>query len=198
MAKGNGAGIKWLMAHVAHQGDECLIWPFYRMPVKGYGTLGYCGKVWKAHRLMCVLAKGEPPSPEHQAAHSCGRGDDGCVNPRHLSWKTALGNRLDSNEHGTGRPRKPRRLTLDQVEQIRASDRSNNDLAAEYDVHPETIARIFRGETWSEPRSTLTLEQIRTIREAPEDRCLKIGRSLGVNSIKVRKLRAGITFQGVE
>ncbi len=50
---------------------------------------------------MCILAHGEPPTPKHQTAHSCGKGHEGCINPRHLSWKTNQENSLDKREHGT-------------------------------------------------------------------------------------------------
>jgi len=82
--RGNGKCLAWLKERVAYDGEECLIWPFSGNH-QGYGHLGYFGKVVKAHRLMCILAHGEPPTPEHHAAHSCGRGHLGCVHPGHLS-----------------------------------------------------------------------------------------------------------------
>lgn len=102
-ARGQGRGIKWLRAHVDYAGDDCLVWPYFRDPREGYGTMGHEGKVWKAHRLMCVLAHGEPPTPKHQAAHSCGNGRGGCVNPRHLRWTTPRGNAQDRSKHGTAK-----------------------------------------------------------------------------------------------
>lgn len=50
---------------------------------------------------MCQKAHGDPPSPKHDAAHSCGRGHEGCVNPNHLSWKTKKQNQADRITHGT-------------------------------------------------------------------------------------------------
>lgn len=52
---------------------------------------------------MCILAHGEPPSPEHVAAHSCGQGHEGCVNPGHLRWATVAENIADTLKHGTRR-----------------------------------------------------------------------------------------------
>src|SRR5690606_2800217 len=64
---------QWLSDHVDHNGDECLIWPFGRF-ANGYGQV-CINKVNKvASREMCILANGEPPSPSHEAAHSCGNG----------------------------------------------------------------------------------------------------------------------------
>lgn len=50
---------------------------------------------------MCELAHGPAPSGKHQAAHNCGKGHEGCVNPRHLEWKTNKENSIDKIRHGT-------------------------------------------------------------------------------------------------
>lgn len=111
----------WLRAHVGHDGGDCLMWPFGKC--NGYGVLGsgIPGKPAYAHRVMCELANGPAPSPEHEAAHSCGRGDHGCVHPKHVSWKTRGENQKDRAEHGTGNVWGGRgRLTDEQVAQIKA------------------------------------------------------------------------------
>lgn len=89
---------EWMAAHVDHHGDDCLLWPFSGN-WNGYGHLGVNGKVCKAHRVMCTLAHGEPPTPKHVAAHSCH--NPPCVNPDHLSWKTPRENLLDRRADGT-------------------------------------------------------------------------------------------------
>src|SRR5436309_2180466 len=98
--RGKGAAIAFLRALLSHQGDGCVTWPFSRLQ-NGHGTLGYLGKVYRAHQLMCELAHGPRPTLGHQSAHSCGKGHEGCVNPRHLSWKTASENQQDRKLHGT-------------------------------------------------------------------------------------------------
>lgn len=90
----------WLLAHVGYQGDECLIWPFGK-DSRGYGQVSWNRKIRRAHRVMCQLVHGDPPTPEHHAAHSCGNGHKGCVHPQHVSWKTASENQLDRRKHGT-------------------------------------------------------------------------------------------------
>jgi hypothetical protein len=94
----------WLQERIAHDGDECLIWPFFRDPGTGRGRVGDGSRspAW-AHRVMCELAHGPAPTPKHQAAHSCGKGHEGCVNPGHLSWKTVSDNLLDRRQHGTAK-----------------------------------------------------------------------------------------------
>lgn len=99
-AKGSGKAFQWLKDHVGYAGDDCLVWPFSRDGRVGRGRLGHEGKGWWAHRLMCVLAHGEPPTPKHQAAHECGKGHYGCVNPRHLHWKTNAQNQIDRRRNG--------------------------------------------------------------------------------------------------
>ena len=98
--KGKGKTFAWLQAHVAYQGDDCLPWPFAKDNRVGRGLLGYNGKQHWAHRLMCKLAHGEPPTPKHQATHTCGKGHYGCVNPRHLRWATNSQNQLDRRRNG--------------------------------------------------------------------------------------------------
>lgn len=196
-SRGKGRNVQWIRDHLNHKGEECLPWPFGKDD-HGYGQVGYNGKIYRASRLMCIFKHGDPPTPQHQAAHSCGNGHQACTHPEHVFWRTPQENRLESNEHGTGNQRALRRLTIDQVEAIKASNKSYFALAEEYGVHRDTIGKIKRGETWVRPRSKLTLEKIRIIREAPEADCLKIGKSLGVNHTKVRKLRGGISFQGIE
>lgn len=102
----------WLLARTGFVGDECLIWPFCRDGRVGRGRLGVGGIQYWAHRLMCELAHGKPPSPKHQARHSCGNGHLGCVNPKHLSWATNSENQSDRRQHGTQKGAKGSRATI--------------------------------------------------------------------------------------
>lgn len=92
---------RWLQDHKDYpHKDWCLVWPFGRDPRVGRGIVRTGpGKPklpsgW-AHRVMCEMVHGTPPTPQHQAAHSCGNGHLGCVNPHHLSWKTNSENQLE-------------------------------------------------------------------------------------------------------
>lgn len=108
----------WLEAHASHAGDDCLIWPFTRSEQRGYGWVFYKDQRLYAHRLMCEFVHGPAPADKPQASHSCGNGHLGCVNPRHLSWKSNSENQLDRRQHGTVRPR-PVRLNALQIEAAR-------------------------------------------------------------------------------
>ena len=96
-------GIDWLRAHVDFDGEGCLLWPRFR-DVNGYGRVSVRvdgkTKIRWAHRVMCELVNGPCP-PDHEAAHSCGRGKFGCVHPKHLEWKTQTANQIDRAQHGT-------------------------------------------------------------------------------------------------
>lgn len=114
--------LEFLQSLVGHKGDDCVRWPF-SCESNGRGHLGYNGKIVRAHRLLCEMVKGPPPSPMHHAAHSCGNGHLACVNPNHLSWKTQAENERDKKAHGTargGNGHVPSRLTPAQISDIRA------------------------------------------------------------------------------
>lgn len=118
--KGKGKAFAWMQAHVAYEGDECLTWPFSRDGRVGRGRIQHNGKQAWAHRFMCELAHGPAPTPKHQAGHNCGKGHEGCVNPRHLEWKTNAQNQLDRAAHGTVMRKWTKKLTAAQGEQMRA------------------------------------------------------------------------------
>lgn len=104
-----------------YQGDDCLMWPYSR--TKGYAMMIQSKRTIYISRLVCEARNGLPPSPDHQAAHSCGKGHLGCVTPRHLSWKTRKENMADTVPHGThkrGERHPLAKLNGDQVREIQA------------------------------------------------------------------------------
>lgn len=119
--RGQGKCFLWLNDRQHIDDGPCLIWPFHRHPT-GYGSFGYLNEMYYAHRFMCELVHGPAPSPKHQASHSCGQGHEGCVHPKHLSWKTVQENLLDRRQHGTVRGNPygwTGKLTDDQIAYIR-------------------------------------------------------------------------------
>lgn len=146
--RGKGRNMAWILAHVDHQGPDCLIWPFGKTDT-GYGQLGHMGKVHKAHRVMCEKAHGPPPSPEHEAAHDCGNGMGGCIHPGHLEWKTPSENQFDRARHGTAvtsRYGSVGKLTKMQRQEIidLKGKLPQREIAKMYGVHFETISRWQR------------------------------------------------------
>lgn len=152
--KGKGKRFLWLVERADIADGDCLIWPFYRNP-NGYGQFGHLGTQHWAHRMMCELANGTPPTPKHEASHSCGRGNQGCVHPKHLKWKTKVENRADCAIHGTevrvrGGSNKGR-LTVDQVDEIRSLKGIERqvDLAARFGISWQSVSMIQRGKMYS-------------------------------------------------
>lgn len=149
---GKGAAMAWINHHASYDADFCLVFPFYRDP-NGYGMMGYLGKNYYAHRLMCETVHGPAPGDGYEAAHSCGNGDGGCCNPRHLSWKTKVGNRQDSFAHGTGVRNTGGpvgRLTADQIMQIKdlKGQMTHVEIAAKFGISAPSVRAIFTGKMY--------------------------------------------------
>lgn len=147
----NGDHIAWLTRAAAHEGEDCLIWPFGKNR-SGYGHTRHDGLQTGAHRVVCILAHGEPPFLWAQAAHSCNT--PSCCNPNHLSWKTSLANHDDKRIHGTisrGEDLPQTVLTRADVLSIdrQLSLKTKTQLALEYGVSTGTIKSIANGQTWS-------------------------------------------------
>lgn len=136
-----------------YEGNECLIWP-YSGNGNGYGKITYDGKRQYVHRAVCEEIHGPAPTPEHEAAHSCGNGDGGCVNSDHLSWKTRVQNQADKLVHGThqnGERNTQAKLTVDDVREIRALQGSmpKSKIAKRFGIHPGQVSKIHRRERWA-------------------------------------------------
>lgn len=131
--------------------EKCWDWP-YAFNGVGYGKLGWHGAVVDAHRLVCLLAHGDPAQPKMDAAHSCG--NRACINPHHLRWATRKQNHADMLGHGTlewGENRYNSKLTASDVIEIRtlcASGLSHSTIAQRYGVVPSLVSRIKTGKAW--------------------------------------------------
>lgn len=137
-----------------YDGDDCLIWPFSKRK-EGYGRIKIGDALYSPHRIICEFENGPPPSDIHHAAHSCGRGIDGCVSRRHLAWKLPVDNEADKILHGTvclGERSPSARLTEASVRSILTRRQSENisftALAAEFGVDRTTISRVVRRKYW--------------------------------------------------
>lgn len=135
-----------------YEGDDCIIWPFSRNK-RGYGRISRDGKQHNAHHIVCMEAHGEPPSPSHESAHSCGRGHEGCVTKRHLRWATRAENHADKIVHDThnrGERHARSKLTDAQAAEIRErkGQATCAALAQEYGVAPSTVCDIQNGKRY--------------------------------------------------
>jgi hypothetical protein len=150
--KGKGRGVTFLRSLLDTEQAECVTWPLFRDP-NGYGRVGYLGRHLWAHRLACELAHGPQPSSQHEAAHTCGKGHEGCVNPKHLEWKTRAENQADRYVHRRKPTREKRYLLTEQdVAEIRrlGGAAKTKDLAARFGVSTGNIRLILLGETWKD------------------------------------------------
>lgn len=136
---------EWLLAHrdYPHE-DWCLIWPFGRDRREGRATMHVDGKHGLAHRVMCEMICGPAPADKPQATHSCGNGDQGCVNPRHLAWGDNSDNQHQRYAHGrpnTNANGNRSQFTPEQIETIRAQwgEFTQEKLAEMYGVSIPTI-----------------------------------------------------------
>lgn len=140
--RGKGQAFQWVVTHVPCTSNNCLEWPFSRDP-QGYGQLSINGRLWKAYRLMCILAHGEPPTRKHIASHTCGNGHLGCTNPQHLAWKTNSENQIERTAHGRRlKEHNARKLTPLRKNQLMAtlsSERTIREIAEEFGVKRGTV-----------------------------------------------------------
>lgn len=147
-----GGPAKFLEQAISYSGDDCLIWPFSR--THGYGQLTYKSKHTIAHIFICISAHGPRPTRRHEAAHSCGNGSSGCINPRHLRWATPKENQADRIIHGTsnrGERHGMSKLSDEDVRYIRGvpSDITNVSIANELGVSDGLISMIRSRRRWA-------------------------------------------------
>jgi hypothetical protein len=136
---------------LAYEGNDCLFWPYHTN--KGYGSIRHNGRPHAVHRLVCEHVNGPPPTPLHHAAHSCGKGKQGCVTKGHLSWKTRAENEADKLLHGTsnrGEQHGMAKLTASDVLIIRELDGklSRRNIADRMGIALETVRNIQTGKSW--------------------------------------------------
>ena len=143
-----------VVASHAHPAD-CIIWPFARNN-SGRAVFGKRrGAIRSAivSRVVCSEVHGFPPEPEYEAAHTCGNGHLGCINPRHLEWKTSKDNKADQLEHGTrnsGERNGKAKLTVSQVLEIRSFNGSLKQrlIAERFGIDPSAVSDIINRHRW--------------------------------------------------
>lgn len=147
----HGAAAAFLEAAKTHQGDECLIWPCARNSA-GYGHLMLNGKNILAHRIVCEAFNGPVPFRNAEAAHLCGNGHLGCVNGRHLQWKTRQANSDDREGHGTvprGEKQYLAKLTSEDVHFIwHHREISSAEIARRLNVCAGTVVAVRARKSW--------------------------------------------------
>lgn len=130
-----------------YTGDDCLIWPFGRNSSRP--EMSFNGRVSIVSRVVCELAYGPPSTPNLEAAHGCGNGHLGCVNPKHLRWATRLENMQDRALHGrSSGGRGQAKVTEAEIVAIRNDPRGHKLVAKAYGLGRSTVQQIRQRLTW--------------------------------------------------
>lgn len=135
-----------------YDGKECLIWP-YGTGSEGRPIIHVGDTTRSASRYLCEFVYGPPPTPSHEAAHSCGKGHLRCIAPGHLRWATKVENEADKLIHGThqfGENNPVAKLTEDEVEMIRSlrGQIRQREIAARFGISQSSVSLIQRGINW--------------------------------------------------
>lgn len=148
-----GDALRWIEEHAAYSGNDCIKWPF-EITRYGYGTVLHNGQKRVASRVMCELVHGLPPGDFYDAAHTCGNGHAGCMNPNHLAWKTRKENMADAIAHGTwkrGSNDANAKLSDEDIVSIRkmALTMKQKDIARKFGVTQPTISKVVSRKRWA-------------------------------------------------
>lgn len=133
---------------------ECLEWTGHKSP-KGYGVIGWRGKVYRVHRLAFQLRVGSVGNKE--ICHKCD--NPACFEPRHLFRGTHLQNMRDAKEKGRlktkrGNDHPQSKLDDNSVKLIRRSwngekPHAQHRLAKRFNVTVGAIGFILARKTWT-------------------------------------------------
>lgn len=149
----HGSRIKFINKLKTIDTNDCIVWPFGLNP-KGYGVGFIDGKQTSAQRQICFEIYGPPPTQDFEAAHSCGKGHEGCCNPKHLRWATKEENQADRIIHGTsnrgirnGSHKLNENEVLEIIDLLR-SGMNDYEIAPLFSVTREAIRNIRTGRCW--------------------------------------------------
>jgi len=128
---------------------DCIEWTKSKSK-KGYGKAWYKGKVWLAHRLAFLKTFGEFDT-QLCVLHKCD--NPSCVNPNHLFLGTNNDNVQDRKRKGrnanqVGHRSALAKLTIDQVNYIRESTKTCQQLADELNMSKAQINKIKNNRCW--------------------------------------------------
>ena len=137
---------------LAYEGDECLTWPY--STGNGYGYMRLNGRHVSVTRSICEEVHGPAPTPNHEAAHSCGKGHLACVTKRHLFWKTPVENNEDKIEHGThnrGERHPFSKITEAEAREILGlkGQMSQGKIAKKFGISRPSVSFIHSGKRWA-------------------------------------------------
>jgi len=124
---------------------QCLLWT--GATVRGYGVITRSGRILYVHRVAWELTHGRPARPV--VMHICDR--PLCFEPSHLEEGTQADNIKDAATKARmswGEDRSNRKVSLEDVREMRASGMSSIELAKRYPLSARTIRKILSGKNW--------------------------------------------------
>lgn len=128
--------------------DGCWVWAG-GLDSDGYGRFYLQYHNFLAHRFAYELMVGEIPKGMN-VCHHCD--NPACVNPAHLFVGSQADNMRDRNSksrQSRGSKCPAAKLTEDLIPRIRADQRKQGVIAAEYGVTQSVISEIKAGRAWS-------------------------------------------------
>ena len=132
--------------------DEC--WEFKGATISdGYAHLrgvtlyGEHREYPYGHRTMWAVFNGRWPSHNEVVQHTCD--NPPCVNPAHLIIGTQADNMSTRPRSGRWFGARTGKLTSENVLAIRASDKTQRELAREYNVTQTAISNVITGKTYA-------------------------------------------------
>jgi hypothetical protein len=128
------------LAKYTNKTESCWLWTSARQGT--YGVIWAGGRQELAHRVSYILHHNKLINADFVIRHKCT--NKLCINPEHLEQGTLKENSMDRWRDGTMN----NKLISEQVLAIRNSDKSNKELALEYDVNYSTIRKIKKFITW--------------------------------------------------
>ncbi len=132
--------------------ETCWYWTGYCKP-NGYGQFAVAREPIYAHRMAWILTNGEIPDGLH-VLHRCDIRP--CVRPLHLF----LGTAKDNLDDAIAKKRVKRKLTPDQIRQIRADTKTvSRILAVKFKVSKPLIDSIRRFGIYNHELYRKTLEE---------------------------------------
>lgn len=137
--------------------NGCLIWTG-SLTDRGYPQMHWEGRNRKVHRLVLERKLGRPIQPGLGALHCCpNKHNTRCLEPTHLYEGNQRDNVRDAKKQKThsdppihfGEHHHKAVLTEREVYEIRASDKTQMELAQEFEISQAVISKIIRREIWT-------------------------------------------------
>jgi predicted XRE-type DNA-binding protein len=145
------------MSHVHKHDSGCWLWTAYCMK-SGYGNFRTPLKHELSHRTSYRLFNGQLDTRD--VMHQCDT--PRCVNPDHLVLGTRLENMQDAKSKkrmSTGERHGRSKLTNQQVEFIRKSNKLQREIAVEFGITQSHVSCLKNGKKWQNRKLELGTTQ---------------------------------------